>query len=277
MDLYTSTTLKCSRLVTQHYSTSFTLGIKTLNRKYHFPIYAIYGFVRFADEIVDTFHEHDKAELLEKFEKDTFAAIDQRISLNPVLHSFQMIVNKYKIDRDLIESFLESMEMDLSESSHTKGSYRKYIYGSAEVVGLMCLKVFCDGDHKRFEELKPAACRLGAAFQKVNFLRDMQSDFTERGRVYFPDVSPESFEWKDKKLIESDILDDFKAALQGIRNLPEGARWGVYLAYVYYKQLFRKIRRLPPGKVLSKRVRVQDFKKVMLLFATYFGYRLRVI
>ncbi len=186
--LFDQTTLECSRLITQRYSTSFTLGIKTLDKKFHLPIYAIYGFVRYADEIVDTFHDQDKAGLLERFKADTYEAIEKKISLNPVLHAFQLIVNEYQIDLDLIEAFLHSMEMDLDFKTYNDSRYNEYIYGSAEVVGLMCLKVFCGADNAEYERLKEPACKLGSAFQKVNFLRDLKSDYEERGRVYFPGV-----------------------------------------------------------------------------------------
>lgn len=270
MDLYTETAYKCSRLITQHYSTSFSLGIKTLHSKYRMPIYAIYGFVRYADEIVDTFHQYNKAALLDRFKQDTFDAIDHRISLNPILHAFQLVVNDYNIDVVFIEAFLESMKMDLDKDSHSPETYNKYIYGSAEVVGLMCLRVFCEGNDEHFNRLQPSAKRLGAAFQKVNFLRDIKSDFKERGRVYFPGVDFKAFNQRDKEYIEADIQEDFKAALVGIKELPKGARAGVYLAYLYYLRLFRKIKKMPPAKILNERVRVPDFQKALLLSKTLF-------
>lgn len=276
-DLFTTTTLKCSRLITQHYSTSFTLGIKTLHKKYHLPIYAIYGFVRYADEIVDTFHDHNKGDLLKRFKEDTYRAIEEKISLNPVLHSFQLVVNEYKIELELIEAFLKSMEMDLLKESYTPEGYEEYIYGSAEAVGLMCLRVFCEGNENKYQELKTPARRLGAAFQKVNFLRDIKSDFDERGRVYFPGVDFHNFCGEDKKRIESDISDDFKAALIGIKNLPRGARAGVYLAYIYYLQLFEKIKNLPPARILKERIRVPDSLKLILLSKTLVLNRLNII
>ena len=231
MDLYTKTTLECSKVITEHYSTSFTLGIKTLDKRFHLPIYAIYGFVRFADEIVDTFEGCDKKALLSRFKSDTYTAIEEGISLNPVLHSFQLIVNKYKIDHELIESFLHSMEMDLYYADYNQEGYEAYIYGSAEVVGLMCLRVFCEGNLAEYDRLKADAKRLGSAFQKVNFLRDIKSDFQERGRTYFPDVDFTNFTLEDKKTIENDIQADFDAAQRGILELPKGAKGGVYLAY----------------------------------------------
>ncbi|WP_421875378.1 phytoene/squalene synthase family protein [Marinoscillum sp.] len=277
MDLFSETTLKCSKLITQHYSTSFTLGIKTLDKKYHLPIYAIYGFVRYADEIVDTFHGYDKEDLLNRFEADTYKAIEEKISLNPVLHSFQLIVNEYKIPLDLIDAFLHSMRMDLDNSAYTQEGYETYIYGSAEVVGLMCLRVFCEGKDESYQHLEPSAKRLGAAFQKVNFLRDLKSDFKDRGRVYFPGVNFEAFTEEDKRIIEEDIAADFEAALEGIKNLPKGAKAGVYLAYVYYLQLFKKIKNLPPTKILSERIRVPDQKKMLLLFKTLVLNRLNAL
>lgn len=275
--LYDQTTLECSKLITQRYSTSFTLGIKTLDKKYHMPIYAIYGFVRYADEIVDTFHDHDKKTLLDRFKKETYRSIEEKISLNPVLHAFQIVVNQYNIDLDLIESFLYSMEMDLEATDYSEEGYKTYIYGSAEVVGLMCLYVFCQGNNQQYEMLKPAACRLGAAFQKVNFLRDIKSDFDERGRVYFPGVDFNHFDLKDKEIIERDIQADFDAALIGIKQLPEGARLGVYLAYIYYLQLFKKIKQLPPKQIKLERIRIPDIRKMILLIETYFKHQLKVI
>nr|WP_245576629.1 phytoene/squalene synthase family protein [Eisenibacter elegans] len=268
-DLYTTTTLKCSKLITQHYSTSFSLGIKTLHKKYHFPVYAIYGFVRYADEIVDTFHEHDKRALLARFREDTYRAIEEGISLNPVLHSFQLVVNQYHIEQELIEAFLHSMEMDLDKNDYTQQEYEKYIYGSAEVVGLMCLRVFCEGDEARYQALKAPAKSLGSAFQKINFLRDIQSDYQERGRVYFPSVDFEEFTPEVKAAIEADIQKDFEHGYEGILQLPKEARLGVYLAYVYYIQLFKKIKRLSATKILNERVRVPDNRKMMLLVSSY--------
>ncbi|MCH7412984.1 phytoene/squalene synthase family protein [Belliella sp. R4-6] len=272
--LFDQTTFECSKLITQRYSTSFTLGIKTLDRKFHMPIYAIYGFVRYADEIVDTFHDYDKKALLELFKKDTYKAISERISLNPVLHAFQIIVNQYKIDLELIEAFLYSMEMDLDFNTYNDTKYNEYIYGSAEVVGLMCLKVFCEGDEKNYDRLKSPACKLGAAFQKVNFLRDIKSDYEERGRVYFPGVDFMTFDKSAKQLIEEDIQKDFDESLIGINNLPEGAKMGVKVAYLYYQKLFDKIRSLPPETITKERVRIPNSRKMSLLLSTYFVMKL---
>ncbi len=276
MDFYDQTTLECAKLITQRYSTSFTLGIKTLDKKLHFPIYSIYGFVRYADEIVDTFHDHDKADLLRRFKKDTYTAIEEKVSLNPVLHAFQLVVNKYQIDLDLIEAFLYSMELDLEEKNYDQAGYEEYIYGSAEVVGLMCLKVFCDGNQEEYERLLPPAKRLGAAFQKVNFIRDIKSDFEDRGRVYFPGVDFTTFSKSAKELIEADIQADFDAALIGIKQLPKEARMGVYLAYKYYLKLFRKIKNCPSSKIKEQRIRIPNGRKFAILLSTYFSHRLGV-
>lgn len=277
MALFNKTALECSKLVTERYSTSFTLGIKTLDRKFHLPIYAIYGFVRYADEIVDTFHDYDKETLLKRFKHDTYQAIEEGISLNPILQSFQLIVSQYKIEHALIEAFLKSMEMDLYNQDYDKEGYCEYIYGSAEVVGLMCLRVFCEGDTAEFDRLREAASKLGAAFQKVNFLRDMKSDFVDRGRTYFPGVDFSDFGGDAKKLIETDIQRDFDAAYIGILKLPSGARMGVYLAYIYYQTLFNKIKRLPASRVQNERVRVPNPQKFALLAQTYVKYRLNVL
>lgn len=248
-----------------------------LDHKYHNAIYAIYGFVRYADEIVDTFHSHNKKELLDEFKSDTYRSISQGISLNPVLHSFQKTVNQYKIEHELIDAFLHSMEMDLYKNEYTEQKYTEYIYGSAEVVGLMCLRVFCEGNEAQYQELKPGAKSLGAAFQKVNFLRDMKSDFDERGRVYFPGVNFSHFNNQAKILIEENIKKDFDDAYQAILKLPKGARLGVYLAYIYYQALFKKIKKLSPTTIVSERVRVPDNIKILLLIQSYFKFRFNTI
>ncbi len=277
IELYNSTALKCSKIITKDYSTSFSLGIQTLQKKLHFPIYGIYGYVRYADEIVDTFHDYDKKTLLDRFRRDTYLAIEEGISMNPVLHSFQMMVNEYKIERELIDSFLYSMEMDLYEQDYDSETYKKYIYGSAEVVGLMCLRVFCEGDSEQYDSLKDSAKSLGAAFQKVNFLRDMKSDFQERGRVYFPGVDFNKFDSEVKAQIEADIQKDFDHAYEGIVRLPKSARAGVYLAYVYYLKLFTKIKQSSTAAVLEERIRVPDFKKMTLLVSTLFKKQMNYI
>ncbi|MCK8491851.1 MULTISPECIES: phytoene/squalene synthase family protein [Spirosoma] len=277
MALFNTTALKCSKLITEHYSTSFTLGIKTLDRKFHLPIYAIYGFVRYADEIVDTFHEYDKKTLLDRFKFDTYQAIEEGISLNPILQSFQLVVKQYKIEHELIESFLKSMEMDLYFQDYDAEGYNEYIYGSAEVVGLMCLRVFCEGNHSEFDRLCEPARKLGSAFQKVNFLRDLKSDFVDRGRTYFPGVNFSEFGRDTKQLIEDDIQRDFDEAYKGILNLPRGARLGVYLAYAYYQTLFNKIKQLPASRIQNERIRVPNPQKFALLAQTYLKFRLNVI
>jgi len=236
--LFDDVSLKCSKTTTLTYSTSFSLGIKFLDKKFHNPIYSIYGFVRFADEIVDSFHEYDKSYLLNKFRNDTYEAIEQKISLNPVLNSFQKVVNDYSIERELVDTFLNSMEMDLQKQFYDQQLYQQYILGSAEVVGLMCLRVFCEGDEKLYEHLKFPAMKLGAAFQKVNFLRDLRADNIELGRTYFPEIDLKQFSLTDKNKIEKEIEEDFTKALLGIRQLPLSSRNGVYLAYFYYKKLF---------------------------------------
>lgn len=277
MALFNQTALECSQLITERYSTSFTLGIKTLDRKFHLPIYAIYGFVRYADEIVDTFHDYDKKTLLERFKHDTYQAIEEGISLNPVLQSFQLVVRQYNIEHELIDAFLKSMEMDLYHQDYDADGYDEYIYGSAEVVGLMCLRVFCEGNCNDFNHLREPARKLGSAFQKVNFLRDMKSDFVERGRTYFPGVDFSNFGRDAKKIIETDIQHDFDAAYTGIMNLPRGARMGVYLAYVYYQTLFNKIKQLPASRIQNERIRVPNPQKLALLAQTYLKYRLNVL
>lgn len=274
MELYDQTTFECSKLITQRYSTSFTLGIKTLNKKFHYPIYSIYGFVRYADEIVDTFHNFNKKELLDSFRQDTYKAIADGVSLNPVLHSFQAVVNKYHIGRELIDSFLHSMELDLTEQDYSEDGYEEYIYGSAEVVGLMCLRVFCEGDKELYDSLLGPAKKLGSAFQKVNFIRDIKSDYEDRGRVYFPGVDFNKFSKMAKEQIEADIQKDFDDALEGIMRLPAGAKTGVYLAYRYYLKLFRKIKNCPASRIKEERIRIPDSRKMGILLSTYFQARL---
>lgn len=269
LDLFHQSSYTCSRKVTELYSTSFTLGIKALDTKYHDAIYGIYGFVRYADEIVDTFHDWDKQALLKRFSEDTWRAIDEKISLNPILHAFQLTVHKYDIDKKLIEAFLRSMEMDLYMSNYKQDHYEEYIYGSAEVVGLMCLRVFCHKDDDLYNRLVEPARYLGAAFQKVNFLRDLQSDYKERGRVYFPDVDFDNFCHRQKDKIEAEIQLDFEEAYKGIMQLPAGAKFGVYLAYKYYLKLFRKIQKTKPELVMQTRIRVSDPVKISLWASLY--------
>ena len=276
-DLYTDVCYKCSKLVTNNYSTSFSLGVSLLHRDFILPIHAIYGFVRFADEIVDSFHTHNKKELLERFIKETHDAIDQKISLNPILHSFQDTVNKYTIDVELIDTFLKSMQMDLDEKQYNKEGYEEYILGSAEVVGLMCLKIFVEGDEKKYLELKHDAMKLGAAFQKINFLRDLKADYHILGRAYFPGFQLDKFNAQTKKEIETDIQKDFDAGLRGIKKLPKKARLGVYLAYIYYLALFKKIQRTAPEQVINKRIRIPDSKKYMLFIGSYLKHNFNLI
>jgi len=277
MELFNLTTFKCSEIVTKSYSTSFSLGIRMFDKKLHAPIYGIYGFVRYADEIVDTFHGFDKKRLLDMFRKDTFTAIEDKISLNPILHSFQMVVNEYHIEHELITAFLHSMEMDLYFNEYNQSHYEEYIYGSAEVVGLMCLRVFCEGNEDAYQRLKDTARSLGAAFQKVNFLRDMKSDYYERGRTYFPQVDFKRFDSEAKKAIEEDIQKDFDHAYIGILQLPKSARLGVYIAYIYYLKLFKKIQETAAVQVMNERIRVPDSKKITLLVKSYFKHQLNYI
>jgi phytoene/squalene synthetase len=230
--------------------------------------------VRYSDEIVDTFHTYNKRDLLQGFKNETYKAIEDGISLNPVLHSFQQVVRRYKIEKALIESFLKSMEMDLEGKSYDHNAYSEYIYGSAEVVGLMCLRVFCEGDGEKYEQLKEPARKLGAAFQKVNFIRDIKSDYKDRGRVYFPNVNFNSFNTDIKAQIEIDIQKDFDEAYAGLMKLPNGAKLGVYLAYIYYLALFKKIKKLPPNKILSERIRISDNRKFYLLLKSYVKHSL---
>ena len=276
-DLYNEVSIRCSRLTTRAYSTSFSLGIFCLGRSLRDPIYAIYGFVRFGDEIVDTFHQADKKYLLKKFREDTYEAIEQGISLNPILQSFQLVVNKFGIERPVIDQFLKSMEMDLDMKVHDQESYKEYILGSAEVVGLMCLRVFCNGDDLAYQKLKPSAMMLGSAFQKINFLRDLNADFNGMGRVYFPGVDLTHFDQETKKLIEQDIAHDFQQGLEGIRQLPRSARFGVYVAYVYYKALLNKIMNTPAHRVVSSRIRIRNRHKLRLLFTCFVRHRLNLI
>lgn len=275
--LFDKVSHKVSVITTKTYSTSFSLGINCLGKKYHEPIYNIYGFVRFADEIVDSFHGYDKEALLAEFKEDMYKAIERKISLNPILNSFQKVVHEYSIEKELIDQFLKSMEADLNTFSHSSQSYEQYIYGSAEVVGLMCLRVFSENDTKKYEALKPFAMKLGAAFQKVNFLRDIQSDFAVLARSYFPGINPDAIAETEKKKIENEIDADFEEALAGIKKLPASSRFGVYVAYVYYKSLFNKIKGTPPGKLLNQRIRVPNHEKLFLLMGCYVKNKCRLI
>lgn len=265
MSVYHKVSQLCSRITTEEYSTSFSSAIRLLHRDLQIPIYNIYGFVRFADEIVDTFHEYDKVALLAQFKKECYEAIENKISLNPILHSFQLTVNDYNICPDLVEAFFNSMEMDLDKQEYDASRYQEYIYGSAEVVGLMCLYVFCEGNKDLYNKLKPFAQSLGAAFQKVNFLRDVKADYNKLNRTYFPGVDFSNFTERTKAQIEKDIAIDFKQAYEGILQLPWKARFGVYVAYKYYQSLFNKIRKTEPSQILESRIRIPNYRKAMIL------------
>jgi 15-cis-phytoene synthase len=276
-DLFDKVSLKCSKLTTRAYSTSFSLGIRCLNKELRGPIYAIYGFVRFADEIVDTLHDYDKNLLLKRFEEATHQAIDEKISLNPILNSFQKTVNEFKFERELTDQFLKSMEMDLALTSYDQKGIEEYILGSAEVVGLMCLRVFCKGDEDLYQQLKPSAMKLGSAFQKINFLRDLNADFNGMGRSYFPGVDLTHFNETTKREIEDDIAKDFKAGYEGIKQLPRSARFGVYVAYLYYIALFEKIKNTPSDVILTNRIRVRNRRKLTILAYSYVKHQLNLL
>ena len=265
LEIFHQVSSQCSRITTEEYSTSFSSAIRLLHPDLRTPIYNIYGFVRFADEIVDTFHQYNKAELLQQFRTETDDALVRGLSLNPILHSFQMTVNEYKIDTNLIDAFFNSMEMDLKQQVYDETCYNEYIYGSAEVVGLMCLYVFCEGDAKLYASLKPSAQSLGAAFQKVNFLRDVKSDYNTLNRMYFPGVDFRNFTSCMKEDIERDITADFAKAYQAIMELPLKARFGVYVAYKYYQSLFNRIRKVQPSRIMERRIRVPSYRKAMIL------------
>lgn len=276
-NLYDKISHKSSKMITQTYSTSFAMGIKFLAKRFHAPIYGIYGFVRLADEIVDSFHGYNKHQLLSDFKVETYKSIDQKISLNPILNSFQEVVNKYQIDEWTIETFLKSMEMDLEKNSYDQEGYEAYILGSAEVVGLMCLSVFTEGNKEQYEALKPYAMKLGSAFQKINFLRDFKADSAALGRLYFPQLKTKIFDQETKNEIEEDILNDFKMGLEGIKLLPKDARFGVYVAYIYYSQLLAKIIDMPAHQIMEQRVRISDKRKYALFFGSYFRHSFNLI
>jgi phytoene/squalene synthetase len=265
MQLFYEVGHACSRITTEKYSTSFSSAIRLLHKDLRTPVYNIYGFVRFADEIVDTFHNYDQKSLLTEFKLQTYDAIDKGISLNPILQSFQETVNQYGIARHLIDAFFTSMEQDLYKLEYDKQTYNEYIYGSAEVVGLMCLYVFCEGDQKMYESLKPYAQSLGAAFQKVNFLRDLKADTQTLERMYFPGCNFLSFTETEKRQIEADILNDFEHAYDGILKLPMKARFGVYVAFKYYMTLFNKIRKVKAKRIMEERIRIPNYSKAMIL------------
>jgi len=276
-EIFDNLSAECSRITTKRYSTSFSFGIYFLNKELRLPIYAIYGFVRLADEIVDSFHNFNKEYLLKKFKEDTFEAIKTGISLNPILNSFQNVVNKYQIDHQLIHLFLNSMEMDLEHKQYTPELYDTYILGSAEVVGLMCLKVFANGDSAEYERLKPFAMKLGSAFQKVNFLRDLKADNQSLNRSYFPNVNLTAFCDRQKKEIEKEIELEFDQALVGIKMLPRSSRNGVYLSYIYYKKLFTKIKSLTAERIMTERIRIPNHRKIGLMFDSMIRHKLNSI
>ncbi len=275
--IFDDVSIRCSRLTTKSYSTSFSMGIRFLAADLRDPIYAIYGFVRFADEIVDSFHGYPKEILLNEFEAETFKALEIGISLNPILNSFQKVVGDFQIDHHCIRTFLKSMRMDLHKSYYDEQGYEEYILGSAEVVGLMCLSVFVRGDKDLYERLKPYAMKLGSAFQKINFLRDLHADYAQLGRTYFPGVNMTQFDEPTKKAIEADIELDFRAGHEGIKRLPKNARFGVFVAYMYYYQLFRKIKNKPTTAILRERVRLSNKRKYALFFSSYLRHSLNLL
>jgi phytoene synthase len=277
MDLYRKNNLDCSRITTRNYSTSFSLGVRVLSPKYREGIYSIYGFVRYADEIVDTFFDQDQRTIFEEFRQETYKAIERGFSINPIIDSFQMAVRKYKIDRELIEAFLLSMEMDLSHEVYSPEMLKKYIYGSAEVVGLMCLRVFYCNEPDKYDKLVTPARKLGEAFQKVNFLRDARDDFSEKGRIYFKDIDFEHFTEETKRQLEAEIEKDFQESMEGIRQLKKQVRLGVYLAYSYYLNLLREIKKARPEEILKKRYRVSNRRKSYLLVNAYLKNALNLL
>ena len=277
MKLFHEVSFECSKFTTNKYSTSFSSAIRILHKDLQKPIYNIYGFVRFADEIVDTFHEYNKEQLLIEFKNETYKAIERKISLNPILHSFQITVNEYEIDITLIDAFFKSMEYDLHKNIYDINCYQQYIYGSAEVVGLMCLKIFCEKDQLKYEKLMPYAQSLGAAFQKVNFLRDVKSDYQQLERTYFPDIDFKNFTSNCKKNIEAEIMADFTNAYEGVKQLPLKARFGAYVAYKYYLSLFKKIKRTHAEKILDCRIRIPNYYKVLIVMRASVKNQLKLI
>lgn len=275
--IFDKVSLKCSKATTNTYSTSFSLGIKCLEKELRNPIYSLYGFVRFADEIVDTLHGYDKKKLLERFKEDTRQAIEEKISLNPILNSFQATVHRYNIEPALYNQFLKSMELDLTKRTYDESEIKEYILGSAEVVGLMSLRIFCKGDNEIFQKLKPSAQQLGSAFQKINFLRDLNSDYNQMGRSYFPGVDLSKFDEATKKKIEDDIAQDFHEGYLGIKQLPRSARFGVHVAYLYYLALFEKIKNTPCRQVLHFRIRIRNRRKLSILAYSFFKHQLNLI
>lgn len=276
--IFDSVSKKCSKEITKFYSTSFSLATSMLSSEIRQDIYNIYGFVRVADEIVDSFHDYDKVTLLNRFEEDLSYALDHKISTNPVLNAFQETVHRYEIDREFIDAFMQSMRWDLSKKVYeTDEEYKSYIYGSADVVGLMCLRVFVKGDHKLFKELKSSAMALGSAFQKVNFLRDLKNDFEQLKRSYFPGVDLRQLDDASKQKIIAEIESDFNKGLSGIFKLPNAAKFGVYTAYKYYLRLLKKLKRVPSEQIKNKRVRVANIQKVDVLARSYVRYRFNIL
>ena len=265
LELYNKVSLENSKRLTKAYSTSFSIAIRLLAPDIRDGIYGVYGFVRLADEIVDTFHNYDKQMLLDDFEREVNHALDTGISLNPVLQTFQLTFHKYAIGRDLVEAFLKSMRQDLHKSSYNREEYLSYIYGSADVVGLMCLKIFVDGDEREYERLRKPAMSLGSAFQKVNFLRDIRNDYENLARTYFPGIDLKNFSSEDKDRIISEIKNDFKIAYGGIKQLPKKAQLGVYISYVYYYKLLKKLERTPTSEIMHRRIRIPNYRKVSLI------------
>ncbi|AXT53442.1 phytoene/squalene synthase family protein [Aquimarina sp. BL5] len=276
--LFDSVSYSCSKLVTNSYSTSFSLASKMLSDSIRQDIYNIYGFVRFADEIVDSFHDYDKETLFNDFETEMYKAIEYKISLNPILNSFQQTVHQYNIQPELYEAFMKSMRLDLHKKNYlTNTEYKEYIYGSADVVGLMCLKVFVNGDNEKYDELKESAKHLGSAFQKVNFLRDLKADFEDLSRTYFPDTDLRQLDEASKLRIIEEIQEDFDKGFEGIMKLPVEAKFGVYTAYIYYKKLLNKLKATPSVEIKNTRIRVPNYQKFGLLAKSYFDYRLNLI
>lgn len=276
-EIYDDLSHQFARKTTERYSTSFSMGIRLLAKELRQPIYDIYGFVRLADEIVDSFHGYDKEKLLNDFRNQTWEAIDTGISLNPILNAFQKTVNQFDIDHNLIATFLKSMEMDLDFSKCNQSEYEEYILGSAEVVGLMCLKIFVYGDNVEYLRLKPFAMKLGSAFQKINFLRDLKDDYNTLGRTYFPNTNMSNFNSEVKKEIEADIEIDFQSGYEGIVQLPKKSRFGVYLAYIYYYKLFHKIKQLPAETILQERVRISNKRKYSLVVSGYMRHSFNML
>jgi phytoene synthase len=276
--IFDTVSFECSKNVTKSYSTSFSAAVKMLAPSIRQDIYNIYGFVRFADEIVDTFHDYNKEDLFDLFEKDLQTALQNKISLNPILNSFQHTVHKYQIPNSMINAFMKSMRLDLVKTEYkTFEEYNEYIYGSADVVGLMCLKVFVNGDEAKYNELEHSAMRLGSAFQKVNFLRDLKADFEDLSRTYFPNTDLTKLDEESKNKIIQEIEADFEAGYQGIVNLPLEAKFGVYTAYIYYKKLLSKLKKTPSAEIKNTRIRVSDYQKYGLFAKCYFSYKLNII